>query len=131
MSDEITEREARVGMTALDTKALLPCPFCGEEADVDVREYTDDKANYGHAYAFCPACGIEQPYRMSEAEAAKAWNTRSAPRLARRVIELEEAVAHFIDIIDGTEETGFDPTDEQMLMDAADEHRAALKGEGG
>jgi hypothetical protein len=39
---------------------------------------------------------------------------------------LSAALEHLIDIIDGTEATGFDPHVEQMLMDAAETGRAAL-----
>ena len=39
---------------------------------------------------------------------------------------LSAELEHLIDIIDGTEATGFDPHVEQMLMDAAETGRAAL-----
>jgi hypothetical protein len=39
---------------------------------------------------------------------------------------LREELEHFVDIVDGTEETGFDPHVEQMLMDAAESARKAL-----
>jgi hypothetical protein len=39
---------------------------------------------------------------------------------------LEAELEHFVDIVDGTEATGFDPHVEQMLMDAAESARKAL-----
>ena len=49
------------------------------------------------------------------------------PEAADRITALHEALRRFVDIVDGTEETGFDPHVEQMLMDAADEARKALE----
>jgi Lar family restriction alleviation protein len=63
---------------------LLPCPFCGSGAEIVVREFTDDKANYGEAYASCLSCGIEQPYKQTEAEAIAAWNTRALQPTSER-----------------------------------------------
>jgi hypothetical protein len=45
---------------------------------------------------------------------------------ADRIESLTAELEHFIDIVDGTETTGFDPHVEQMLMDAAESARAAL-----
>lgn len=45
---------------------------------------------------------------------------------AARIESLTAELEHFIDIVDGTETTGFDPHVEQMLMDAAESARAAL-----
>ena len=47
-------------------------------------------------------------------------------RKSARIEALEEVLEHFIDIVDGTEETGFDPHVEQMLMDTAEAARALL-----
>ena len=69
------------------------------------------------------SCGKDVEERLANARLIAA-----APRLALEHERLVEMVEHFIDIIDGTEQTGFDPSVEQMLMDAADEYRAALKG---
>jgi hypothetical protein len=59
------------------------------------------------------------------------WATVGCPEalshtqaLEARIEELAEELGHFVDIVDGTEQTGFDPHVEQMLMDAADTARA-------
>ena len=48
------------------------------------------------------------------------------PNALSTIERLSAALEHLIDIIDGTEATGFDPHVEQMLMDAAETARAAL-----
>jgi hypothetical protein len=50
----------------------------------------------------------------------------STDGLVERDAKKDEALRRFVDIVDGTEATGFDPHVEQMLMDAADEARKAL-----
>ena len=48
---------------------LLPCPFCGGEAEI-VRDY-----EYFHT-VFCPECMV-QITKYDEKEAIKIWNRRS------------------------------------------------------
>lgn len=57
---------------------LLPCPFCGGEAILAVREYTDDKADFGNASVECSKCFCEQPWLKSEDIAVAVWNARTA-----------------------------------------------------
>lgn len=73
-------------MTALDTKALLPCPFCGGEVHAVVElehAYWIEHVERGSCLVF------DAGMWATDFE----WNVRAAPRLARRVIELEEALA--------------------------------------
>jgi hypothetical protein len=55
-------------------------------------------------------------------------NQSSLDTMGGRIEELEEELEHFIDIIDATDETGFDPHVEQLLMDATESARKALRG---
>lgn len=57
-------------------KDLLPCPFCGGEADI----VGDWKTNYSDYYqVFCENCGVSQTGQDYEAEqeAIEAWNRRT------------------------------------------------------
>jgi hypothetical protein len=80
---------------------------------------------------FDPARIVALAERFGKREAAKVAERVEANELERNTIGcFEHLVRHgykFIDIIDGTEATGFDPSVEQMLMDAADEYRATLE----
>lgn len=67
---------------------LLPCPFCGGEAEM---------LNYSESewLVNCPACGgMVEKWRKTEAEAIEQWNTRKP--MERIVEQLEEAkdIAH-------------------------------------
>lgn len=52
-------------------KKLLPCPFCGSEAEI-----TELKTIEGSFYVQCPHCGIEQGYSSSYEDAVEEWNKR-------------------------------------------------------
>lgn len=58
-------------------EALKPCPFCGGEAESNPRTYADAEADVGNTYINCIRCGIETPWRLTEAKAIAAWNTRA------------------------------------------------------
>lgn len=54
-----------------DKTTLLPCPFCGGEAEIE--RYTIKP------YVACMKCGCSMPDRHQTAEQAiEAWNTRTA-----------------------------------------------------
>jgi Lar family restriction alleviation protein len=51
---------------------LLPCPFCGGEADIF-------EASEDSFCTLCTDCGVETPYQISAEEAVAAWNRRAQP----------------------------------------------------
>lgn len=51
---------------------LLPCPFCGGEADIF-------EASEDSFCALCTDCGVETPYQISAEEAIATWNRRAEP----------------------------------------------------
>ena len=53
---------------------LKPCPFCGGEA---VRLQMIDNPFSGTRYFGCRKCCVVSFTHMTEAEAIKAWNTRT------------------------------------------------------
>ena len=70
-----------------DTKApeLLPCPFCGGEA-----EYI----SYPNIHlVHCFSCGLEMDAQIeTKAEAITAWNTRTDTAKDKRIAELEAEI---------------------------------------
>lgn len=55
---------------------LLPCPFCGGEAEADFRFVgTGENTNF---FIDCKKCGAESSLFDTEGEAIAAWNTRPA-----------------------------------------------------
>jgi hypothetical protein len=70
--------------TSAQREALLPCPFCGEEAcKKDRREYDDSRLHgvrrVKMVEVFCmnAACGASlKGSKLSEQTIVKAWNTR-------------------------------------------------------
>lgn len=53
---------------------LLPCPFCGGEAEVDI-----SGGNF-HWWIVCVNCGVGTAIYNTKAEALTAWNTRADTR---------------------------------------------------
>ena len=67
------------------TEELKPCPFCGGEGIVDIREYWPDCKRYPET-TYGSGCSTnncrcelssDEYYWESEAEAITAWNTRA------------------------------------------------------
>jgi hypothetical protein len=67
--------------------------------------------------------------RLVERLRGNPFVVKNALDAADRIGSLTAELEHFIDIVDGTETTGFDPHVEQMLMDAAESARAVLRGQ--
>lgn len=68
---------------------LADCPFCGGKAAMSILE--DEPGEILGAWVAC-RCGVEIHKRRTEAEAAKAWNTRAIPAPDARVREAAEYV---------------------------------------
>lgn len=64
----------------MSEKTLLPCPFCGGEAHVELHRFYEEKTKdftsktYGVICDNCHTSGRQ--FYESEEEAIKAWNTR-------------------------------------------------------
>lgn len=56
---------------------LLPCPFCGGEAQVF--ESGAWFVDHFMKYVRCTSCGLQTCDYKTEAEAVEAWNTRTKP----------------------------------------------------
>ena len=54
---------------------LLPCPFCGGEAELVALR--DGLGRICKAYAWCDKCETRGDFYNTEAEAIAAWNTRA------------------------------------------------------
>jgi hypothetical protein len=77
---------------------LLPCPFCGGEADVKVLEYDDDCKVWGVFCEFDLANEYSHGHFVdnyaTEAEAIEAWNTRAVEtcKLICHEVELPDSL---------------------------------------
>ena len=61
---------------------LLPCPFCGGEAEFPIRD---------GSWLWCKECGAETSYCYTREEAIEKWNTRKPmERIIERLEECEE-----------------------------------------
>lgn len=58
---------------------LLPCPFCGGEAEIESVEWLEPEVNLHSAK--CKRCGAESAVRETKAEAIAAWNMRAADQV--------------------------------------------------
>ena len=54
-----------------DETTLLPCPFCGGEAEIRTQAFGGVVF-----FAWCDSCETRGDYYCTEAEAIAAWNTR-------------------------------------------------------
>ena len=60
-----------------DETTLLPCPFCGGEAEIShVRDICRDPQDW--YWGKCTSCHISGKHYPTETEAIAAWNTRAA-----------------------------------------------------
>jgi Lar family restriction alleviation protein len=76
---------------------LLPCPFCGGEADPTQHFAPEDKAPF---WIDCNGCEAALAYPTKE-EAYKAWNTRQRESAIRA-----EAIAEFVERVESDESLG-------------------------
>jgi Lar family restriction alleviation protein len=58
-------------MTEQEQVQLLPCPFCGGEADI-----LKAATNICDYWVTCANCGADGPWKDTRAETIAAWNTR-------------------------------------------------------
>lgn len=59
-----------------DKEKLLPCPFCGGQADIYAKDIiVFDKYKTGY-FVYCKDCCCETQYEDSEGKAIKDWNKR-------------------------------------------------------
>ena len=58
-----------------ETNELLPCPFCGGEAEIESIEWIEPALNLHGAK--CKHCGAESAVGETKALAIGAWNTRA------------------------------------------------------
>lgn len=115
---------------------LLPCPFCGERANLHAAEDEDST----HWWAQCSVCGAVSGERLAESTpdrefAIAAWNTR-APNaeheaLLRRVESLRDAGSALANIAYNLAQYDEVPAPEREILDAARRRwDVAMKGEG-
>lgn len=59
-----------------DTKKLLPCPFCGGEADIYAKDIiVFDKCKTGYS-VYCKNCCCTTQYEDNKDKAIRDWNKR-------------------------------------------------------
>lgn len=69
MGDRQAQRECT------ENGILLPCPFCGNDKNII--------SNWGMFRCWCPNCLAKAEDALTQREAMKAWNTRSAQKIGR------------------------------------------------
>lgn len=73
---------------------LLPCPFCGGEAEIrHYEDYTKDFASVYKYYVECTECKAQSNMKANTEDIIKDWNTRKP--IDRIVNQLEESVAYY------------------------------------
>ena len=105
----------------MDDTALLPCPFCGEDAYDDMPTWRVFGARTGHEYAIaCSSCEAVAPGDDDSTLAIAAWNRRVAPTTTRQegiALGLAEAARVLLDM----------PPNKDGLHALPDHMRAALE----
>ena len=61
---------------------LLPCPFCGGDAQIQEQHSIFGDLRY---LVWCPGCGVRFPLKMSVELAAEAWNRRRSTAHANSI----------------------------------------------
>lgn len=80
---------------------LLPCPFCGGEAHIEVHKFYEEKTKdftmktYGVICDNCHTSGRQ--FYESEEEAIEAWNTRKPMDKIVEKLEEEYAIVYWSD----------------------------------
>lgn len=77
-------------MTTNQMPELLPCPFCGNDFEIETEHQL-----HGMTCLFCPSCGMRGPRHTSILKSTTAWNTRAQADLAQKTVtrEVVDAVA--------------------------------------
>jgi Lar family restriction alleviation protein len=100
-----------------DPKVLLPCPFCGGEAKLDIN---DDHTN--KVFIYCKTCGISTDTYLpsGKQEAIAAWNRRAGgwipikerlPDPGKNVLATDGYSVRFVSLMEnGLWKTVIDPT---------------------
>lgn len=65
------------GTDSLKNDRLLPCPFCGGEAEIHPSSDWDAHLTGATYFAWCDKCETRGNYYSTEREAAEAWNMRA------------------------------------------------------
>ena len=98
---------------------LLPCPFCGEKADLKIKVGVIDGERAVSA-VFCMTCGGSGAYAEIQEHAIESWNRRAAPVQPAGL--LEEAMSACIearsalDYLMGDTDLPEDDSDEMTAM---------------
>jgi len=70
---------------------LLPCPFCGSEADGPDKEVSLYRNSVTGWFVWCDVCGAETSHHLAKETTIAHWNTRTQAPEAIRAAALEEA----------------------------------------
>ena len=81
-------------MTDNRTTELLPCPFCGGEAEIHPSNDWDVKFTGSTYFAWCDKCETRGDYYNTEAEAIAAWNTRAERTCRMELTDLNSGSAY-------------------------------------
>ena len=71
---------------------LLPCPFCGGEAEIrHYEDYTKDFASVYKYYVECTECKAQSNMKANMEDIIKDWNTRKPmDRIVEKLEELDD-----------------------------------------